>query len=51
MYLEGADFREPLAASTGIRLALAATAVLTLAIGIFPEPVVRHALALAGISQ
>jgi NADH-quinone oxidoreductase subunit N len=51
MYLESADLREPLAASLGVRLALAGTAVLTVAIGIFPEPVVRNALALAGIPQ
>lgn len=38
MYLEPLEQRRPLAASFGVRFALFATALLTLAIGLFPQP-------------
>jgi NADH-quinone oxidoreductase subunit N len=51
MYLSDAETREPLASSLGIRISLAATAALTLFIGIFPEPVLRFGFRLAGVGQ
>ncbi len=38
MYLEPLEMSEPMAPSFGVRLALAATAALTLIVGVFPEP-------------
>jgi NADH-quinone oxidoreductase subunit N len=46
MYLEPSEDRQPLAASLGIRVALAGTAAFTLLIGLFPQPALRGALAL-----
>ena len=51
MYLKGAETHPPLAASTGIRLALYVTAGLTLFIGMFPEPLLRVGFRVAGVGQ
>jgi hypothetical protein len=51
MYLKGAETHPPLAASTGIRLALYATAGLTLFIGLFPEPLLRVGFRVAGFGE
>lgn len=46
MYLEPSEDRQPLAASAGVRLALAGAAAFTLLIGLFPQPAIQSALAL-----
>jgi NADH-quinone oxidoreductase subunit N len=51
MYMKDAETHEQLAASTGIRVALYATAALTLFIGLFPEPVLRIGFRVAGMGQ
>jgi NADH-quinone oxidoreductase subunit N len=43
MFIREAPEKAPLATSFGLRLALGVTGVLTLAIGIFPEPFLRMA--------
>jgi NADH-quinone oxidoreductase subunit N len=46
MYLEPSEDRQPLAASLGVRLALAGAAAFTLLIGLFPQPALHGALTL-----
>jgi NADH-quinone oxidoreductase subunit N len=48
MYFKETDQRVPLAASFGTRLALYATAILTVALGLFPEPLLRIGLQIGG---
>jgi NADH-quinone oxidoreductase subunit N len=46
MYLEPSEDRQPLAASLGVRLALAGAAAFTLLIGLFPQPALHGAITL-----
>jgi NADH-quinone oxidoreductase subunit N len=48
MYFKETDQRVPLASSFGTRLALYATAILTVALGLFPEPLLRIGLQIGG---
>jgi NADH-quinone oxidoreductase subunit N len=48
MYLMEDASAEPIAASLGIRISLALTTAFTLVIGLFPEPMLRAGLRLAG---
>jgi NADH-quinone oxidoreductase subunit N len=43
MFLADLADREPLTSSFGVRLALAVTSVMTLAVGLYPEPFIRFA--------
>lgn len=51
MYLEPGEAAEPVAASMGIRVALAGMAAATLLLGLFPEPVLRGAGFLTGLAR
>ncbi len=51
MYLSDGEPAEPIAASLGIRISLAATCAFTLLIGLFPEPMLRAGIRLAGGGQ
>jgi NADH-quinone oxidoreductase subunit N len=51
MYTKDAETTEPIATSFGTQIALGATSMLTLLVGIFPEPVLRFGFQLTGVAR
>jgi NADH-quinone oxidoreductase subunit N len=51
MYLESGEETQSIAASLGVRLALVSMSAVTLLIGLFPEPILKHAALLAEFAR